>query len=254
MSVKVWFAGINPLAKLAALLPVTAVVVCSLDLVSAGVSLGLSVLALCAAGLAAQFVRPLTLAVWIGAPLAALTIALYGRTGGDVLFAWGPIVVSDGSLELAAATFLRVLALALPSVVVFSSIDPSRLADALGQNLKFSARFVLGALAALRQVELIREDWRLVGFARRARGLGEANSLRGWPAASFGLFALSLRRGADIAVAMQARGLARSATRTWLRRAHWGSSENLVVLVGLLIAAASLAAALATGSWNFVWA
>ena len=254
MSVEAWFATINPLAKLAALLLVTAVVICSLDLVSAGVALSLSVLALFAAGLATQFVRPLTLAVWIGAPLAALTIALYGRTSGEVRFSWGPIVVSDGSLELAAATFVRVLALALPSVVVLSSIDPAHLADALGQNLKLSARFVLGALAALRQVELIREDWRLVGFARRARGLGEANSLRGWPAASFALFAISLRRGADIAVAMQARGLARAAQRTWLRESHWGSSENVLVLIGALIAAASLAAALATGSWNFVWA
>ena len=62
----------------------------------------------------------------------ALTIALYGQTSGEVYVDWFLVQISEGSLELALATLLRVLAIALPSVVLFVTVDPTDLADGLG--------------------------------------------------------------------------------------------------------------------------
>ena len=81
--------------------------------------------------------------------------------------------MSEGSLALALATMIRVLAIALPAVVLFVTVDPTDLADGLAQVLKLPARFVLGALAALRLVGSSIDDWRALELARRARGVAD---------------------------------------------------------------------------------
>ena len=96
-------------------------------------------------------------------------------------FEWLFIRVSDGSLELALATLLRVLAIGLPAVALFITIDPTDLADGLAQTLRLPARFVLGALAGLRLIGLAgrtgaRSRWRAVreGSADRSRSAGSS--------------------------------------------------------------------------------
>ena len=57
---------------------------------------------------------------------------------------------------------LRVLAIALPGVLVFATTDPTDLADALVQNAKAPARFAIGALAAFRLVPLLGQEWQML--------------------------------------------------------------------------------------------
>jgi len=65
---------------------------------------------------------------------------------------------------------------------------------------------------------------------------------------------LAIRRGSTLATAMESRGFGAPGARTWARVAHFGGREWVVIAVGCLVAAISAAAAVATGSWNVIWA
>ena len=160
--------------------------------------------------------------------------------------------VTDGSIELAIATGLRILAIGLPAVVLFITVDPTDLADGLAQVAKLPARFVLGGLAGLRLVGLFLDDWRALELARRARGLGDGRAFARLGSQAFALLVLSIRRGSKLATAMEARGFGADSQRTWARESTFGAREWALVGIGLVIAVLAVVVSVATGSWNFV--
>lgn len=245
-------ARLNPVAKLAAALIVAFTLALSVDAVSAGVALALEVLLLPFAGLGWSAFWRRTVVVWITAPLAGLTIALYGRASGEVHLHWLFVNVTDGSLHLALVTILRVLAIALPAVALFATVDPTELADGLAQRVHLPARFVLGALAAIRLVGLMREDWRSLELARRARGVADRGLVRRFAGSAFALFVLSIRRGSALATAMEARGFGGGTRRTWARDSRFAGPEWMLLAVGAAVAAVSVVVSVSTGSWAFL--
>ena len=240
---------INPVAKLAAATLLAVCLIVTLDWVSAGVALLLELLLIPLLRIPPKRFWLRTLPLWIAAPLAAVTIALYGREAGTVHFEWLFIRVSDGSLEFAVATLLRVLAIALPGVALFITIDPTDLADGLAQTLGMPARFVLGALAGMRLIGLAREDWRSVSLARRARGVGDRNAVRRFFGMAFALLVLSIRRGSVLATSMEARGFGAAGRRTWARPARWGGREWVVTVLGLVVGLIAMASAILAGTF-----
>jgi energy-coupling factor transport system permease protein len=188
----------------------------------------------------------------VAAAMTALTIALYGEPSGAVHWHFLLITVSDGSLTLALATFLRVLAIALPAVFLFLDTDPTELADGLGQVLRLPARFVLGALAGVRMIGLLGQDWRYLGYARRARGVADHARLRRAAGQAFALLVFAVRRGSMLATAMEARGFGAHPTRTWARPSPFGAREFALIAAGCVIVAVAIATSVATGHWNFV--
>ena len=241
---------LNPVSKLGAALIITAVLLVSIDPVSAGVALGLELVLLCFAGIPARVILTRTAPILIAAPLAALTTSLYGRTSGTVFVQWWAIEVSVGSLQLALATLLRILAIGLPAVLLFVTIDPTDLADGLAQILKLPARFVLGGLAGLRLVGLFADDWRALSLARRARGVAETGAVRRLLGQSFALFVLSIRRGTKLATAMEARGFGAPIARTWARPSVFRARDWTALAVAAVVAGTAAAVAVAVGSWN----
>ncbi|CAN5513616.1 energy-coupling factor transporter transmembrane component T [soil metagenome] len=242
----------NPVAKLAAALLVAFTLALSVDAVSAGVALALELLLLPFAGLTFVAFWRRTALVWITAPLAGITIALYGRPSGEVHLQWLFVNVTDGSLHLAMVTILRVLAIALPAVTLFATVDPTELADGLAQLVHLPARFVLGALAAFRLVGLLREDWRSLSLARRARGVADRRRLRRFLGLAFAVFVLAIRRGSALATAMEARGFGGAATRSWARESRFGVQEWALVAVGAAVAVIAAIVSVASGSWSFI--
>jgi energy-coupling factor transport system permease protein len=242
---------INPVAKIAAGLLIGLVLVLTLDWVSGTVALLLEALLLPFAGVGWRTFWLRTAPVWIAAPVVSISIALYGRSSGHVYFSWMLISVSDGSLALAVATGIRVLAIALPAIVLFVTVDPTDLADGLAQVLRLPSRFVLGSLAALRLVGMFLEDWRSLELARRARGVGDRNPIRRFLGQLFALLVLSLRRGSKLATAMEARGFGAQAARTWARPSSFGWPEVALLLIGAAIAGVAIAASVAAGTWSF---
>lgn len=245
-------AHINPVAKLGVSALVAIPLILTLDPVSASVALLLECVLFLFAGVGWREFWVRTWPVWLAAPLTAVTIALYGETSGVVHVDWFLVRISDGSLALALATLVRVLAIALPSVVLFITVDPTDLADGLAQILRLPARFVLGALAGLRMVGLFLDDWRALELARRARGVADRGRIRRFLGMAFALLVLSIRRGAKLATAMEARGFGAPVRRTWARESHFGAAEWLLLAAGAGISAIAVTAAVLTGAWNFI--
>jgi energy-coupling factor transport system permease protein len=246
-------ATVNPVAKVAATIPLSIVLVLTLDVVSASVAILCEIVLFTAVGLGGLLWSPRTLPVWLAAPLTGLSMVLYGAPSGEVLWDFGVIHVTEGSVQIGVATTARVIAIALPAVVLFLTIDPTDLADGLAQTLRLPGRFVLGALAALRLVGSSVDDWRTLRLARRARGVGDRGMVLRGLGQAFALLVLAIRRGSTLATAMEARAFGAPGPRTWARAARFGGIEWVVIAAGCLVAAASATAAVATGSWNVIW-
>lgn len=243
-------ARLNPVAKLAATLVLTGVLLVSIDPVSAGVTLVATLALLPVTRISA---RDLLLRMWpiaVGAVVAAAATTLYGRPSGELYVQWGVLRISDGSIDLALAILLRVLAIALPSVVLFATTDPTDLADGLAQLLRLPARFVVGGLAALRLVGLLVEDWRELALARRARGVADAGRLRRVAGQTFALLVLAIRRGSKLATAMEARGFGADAPRTWARESRLHRRDAALMAIAAAVAAASVGVSVAVGAWR----
>jgi energy-coupling factor transport system permease protein len=246
-------ARVNPVAKIAATVPLSIALLLTLDPVSAGVAIVCELILFTAIGLGPLLWSPRTLPVWIAAPLTGVSMLLYGKPSGAEYLEFGLIHITEGSVAIALATTARVIAIALPAVVLFLTIDPTDLADGLAQTLRLPARFVLGGLAALRLAGTAVDDWRTISLARRARGVADRAWLRRGIGQAFALLVLAVRRASTLATAMEARGFGAPGRRTWAREAHFGAAEWLVIASGCLVAAISVVAAVSTGSWNLVW-
>lgn len=248
--------SISPLAKLLAAAVLGIVLLLSLDPVSAVVALVFELALLPWAGVPARRLLRILSPVFIAAPFAGLATLLYGRGGGEVLAVVGPWIITTGEAELALAITLRVLAVAVPAVVLFATTDPTDLADALAQIWKLPARFVIGALAAFRMLGLMRQDWNMLRLARRARGVADG----GWPFATLvrlgnqalALLTIAIRRGSLLATAMEARAFDAPVTRTWARVARFTARDTWFVVGAAVIAAVAVMMAVMTGAWNFV--
>ena len=233
---------LNPVTRLLLAVLACLPVLVSLDWLSATAMLVGLLVVLRAAGArpAAMLVRLAPVAV--AAALAAVTMALYGKPGGRVYWQWWLVEVTRRSVTMAGAVVLRVLVLGLSAVVLLGGLDLTAMADGLAQVLRLPARFVLGALAGMRMLSLFVEDWRTLGRARRARGLGDTGRLRRWTTMAFALLVLAIRRGTKLATAMEARGFdaQHARQRTWARPSRLGAPD----VIGLTAAAALDALAL----------
>ena len=242
--------AVQPVAMLLGVLGLGVCLVLSLDVVSAAVALAIELALLPLLRIPFRTLLLRTSPVLLAVPLTGLSIALYGRASGREWFDLGFAHVTDGSLVLAVATLLRVLAVGIPSVALFIRADPTDLADGLAQVLRLPARFVLGALAAIRMMTILGEDWRQLGMARRARGLADTGRLRRGASMAFALLVVALRRATTLAVAMEARGFGAPGARTWARPARFGRQEWAAVAVLVGIGMVSIAVAVAVGTWR----
>jgi energy-coupling factor transport system permease protein len=172
-----------------------------------------------------------------------LSLALFAADrSGAVLAAFGPAVVTTTVLGNALSLALRLLAVALPSILVFGTTDPTDLADSLMQHARVPPRFAIGALAAFRLVGLLGDEWRTTGTARRARGIDAGRDpvrwLRLFASTAFGLLVGAIRRGTRLAVAMDARGFDSGLPRTVARPMPWRPADWLLVAAGAVLALA----------------
>lgn len=188
------------------------------------------------------------------APIGAVSMALYGRPGGEIHFQWWLVTISDRSLLLAVAVFLRILVLGSTAVILIGGADPTRMADGLAQILRLPARLVLGTLAGVRMVGLFAEDWRTMALARRARGIGDTGRFRRFFTMAFALLVFAIRRGTKLATAMEARGFGSERERSWARPSRLGRADLFGLLVTLAAGALSISMALWAGTfWLVLW-
>lgn len=240
----------NPAAKLAVAMIISIALILTVDPVTAGVALVLELAALPWCGLSARRLVRVSWIIWLGAIPAGILTVLLGVDSGATLLGLGPVSITEGSLTSGIAIVLRILAIGLPGVVLLATTDPTDLADSLSQNLRLPHRFVLSALAALRLVGLLAQEWQTLTMARRARGFQHGHFF----GQVFALLVIAIRRGTVLATTMEARGFGVDAPRTWARRSVFGRSDWLIVLGGLGVAVAATAAGVFAGTWNLLLA
>ncbi|HET8776421.1 MAG TPA: energy-coupling factor transporter transmembrane component T [Candidatus Limnocylindria bacterium] len=245
----------NPVAKLAAALALLVVLFASLDGVTAVVVLiGLA----CALPFSGLPLRALAGRAWL-VGFAAVSIGV-----ANVLFApeqLGPIVVAVGPLRIGGETLVdglglaaRLVAISATGILATATSQPTQIADSLVQQLHASPRFAIGALAALRLVPLLAEEWQTIGMARRARGVDAGRN----PVAVVRLFAGQLmallvgavRRGSRMALAMEARGFGATDCRTAARVERVTARDLGWIAAALCLAAGAVAVSLALGTWR----
>ena len=187
----------------------------------------------------------------IAAPLAGLSMALYGHPGGTTYFSWGPVVISEQSVSYGLAVAARVLALGTACLVTLTGVDPTDLADGLAQVWHWPARFVLGTLAGVRLVTRLVADWQSMKLARRARGLGDHGALRRFATLAFALLVSAIRRGSALATAMEARGFGQG-KRTWARPSTVSTADAAYLLITVMILASGLVISLVTNHFRWI--
>lgn len=146
--------------------------------------------------------------------------------------------------RVAAAAGLKIAYFVVPTVVLASMIDPSALGDHLAQRLRFPARPVLAAVAALQQFQSLTDQWMLLRGTRRVRGIGSGRSPlargREFSALTFEFLVHTLRRAGAMSVAMESRGFSTAAEnggkRTWAEGAPWTASDTVLLGIAALVA------------------
>jgi energy-coupling factor transport system permease protein len=204
--------------------------------------------------------------------LVLLILAAGGITAVDILRRGWPLLVSAAGLGATTLLFgdsptplltaltvtIRVVAVALPGVVVLLTVDPTDLADSLVQNARVPARFAYAALAALRLLPLMGAEWQTIKAARRARGIDAGrNPLRHLELFAGTVFALlvgAVRRGTRLALAMDARGFDATGPRTLARPQVVRQSDIALVVGAFVLLATAATVSIALGTFQPVWA
>ncbi|MCK8478147.1 energy-coupling factor transporter transmembrane component T family protein [Microbacterium aurugineum] len=249
----VWLDGVNPVTKLVLAVLLSVPLFASIDVTSALAAIVLQLLCLPLTGLRPSTVLRRLLPIAIFAPIAGVSMLLYAEPAGRIYWTFGFATISEDSITLAIAVSLRVVALGLPTILLFGGTDPTELADALAQVAKLPSRFVLGILAGTRMLGLFLDDWRTMSLARRARGVGDRGVLRRFFSMAFVLLVFAVRRGSKLALAMEARGFGSDIPRTWSRPSRLHPRDAVALIGGIAIMALALAAAVVAGTFRFVW-
>jgi energy-coupling factor transport system permease protein len=242
----------NPVAKLGAALLFALPLIATLDPLTPAVALAVELALLPLFGVRYRVLARRAWPLVLAAGGVVVTMVLFAADrGGTLLVALGPFAITTGVALTALALMLRIFAVALPGIIVFATTDPTDLADALVQNARAPARFAIGALAAVRLLPLLGQEWQMLTLARRARGIDAGRNpvakLRLFASTAFGLLVGALRRGGRLAVAMDARGFDSGAPRTFARRQRFGPADAALVAGAAALSAATLWISIATG-------
>ncbi len=244
----------NPVAKLAAAALVMIGLFASLDGVTAGIVLAGLLLLLPASGLPAGALIRRAWLVGIAAVSIGIFNVLFAAEQLGAVVAVGPLAIGAETLFDGLGLAARLLAIVLVGLLATATTQPTDLADALIQQLRASPRFAIGALAALRLLPLLAEEWQVLAMARRARGVEAGRS----PVAAVRLAAGQLltllvgaiRRGTRMAAAMEARGFGALSCRSVARAQRMRVSDWGWIAGAAFLTAGAVGASALLGTWR----
>lgn len=238
-------AGTNPVARLGAAALVMVFLFVAIDPVTQLVALPAIVAGAPASGIRTGDLLRRAWPLLIAAAAIGLLNALFPAHPTGVALHLGPIALASGSVVTGIGLGLRVMGIALAGIIAFATVEPIELADALVQQLHAPPRFAIGALAAVRLLPVLAEEWWILGLARRARGVDAGRSPIAWVRLAagrlFGLLVGAIRRGTELSRAMDARGFDARSPRTVARPTRIRGRD------WALLGAATAAGALASG-------
>ncbi len=248
-----WLDGVNPAVRIGIAFLLSIPLLATIDPISGVAAIVLQAACIPLTGLRVRTVLLRVAPILLLVPVAGLSMLLYAEPGGTVYWSFWYATVSDDSIALAIAVAVRIVALALPAILLFARVDPIDLAGALAQVVHLPGRFVLGVLAGTRTLGLFLSDWRAMRLARRARGVGDQGAFRRFVSMAFVLLVFAVRRGTRLATAMEARGFGAPVERTWARPSVLSRRDAVAAAGATIIVALAIGAAVAAGTFRFVW-
>ena len=174
----------------------------------------------------------------------SVTSLLYAKPSGVVYFEWAFAHISDGSSGVAVSSFLRILAIALPTAFIIRSILPHELIATTAVRKIVPGRIALATLIALRLVPVITADLAETRTARRAAG-----STVSFSSLVVTTFVIAIRRAIRMSEIAEVRGFSKP-DRVWLSYRPFSVRDWLLVTAAVSCGALSLAATGALGLWN----
>ncbi|GAA2897912.1 energy-coupling factor transporter ATPase [Microbacterium esteraromaticum] len=241
-----WLHGINPLAKLGAVVPAMALLAFTRDLVTPAIFLALAyAMVLSGARLTRRACAVMLLGVPVG--MAVLTVGFGvwvdpGQVSGSAgVLTIGGWTLRSGALLIGLATALRlgaILALALVGGLTTRGPD---LVRATVQQLHVPYRIGYTALAAYRFVPRFGYELSVIRAAHRVRGHGSgrgpvARLVRGW-GYIVPLLASGIRHAERVALSMDARAFGAHPTRTERHLVPWRARDTVFTAAVLLASA-----------------
>lgn len=246
----------NAMARIGAAAVVMLALFAATDLVTAGLLLAAVLVAVPLAGIPPGGLVRRSWPLLAAALAVGLVNVLFGEARGPVAVAIGPVSLHRDSLLTGLALGLRLLGIALVGLSAFASIDPTELADGLVQQLHVGPRFAIGALAAVRLMPVLAEEWQLLALARRARGV-TAGSPAGWirlqGSRLLSLLVGAIRRATRLALAMEARGLGEDRRRSAARPRRMEAADWWLLVGAAAVGAGVTGISLALGSYRFIF-
>jgi len=247
----------NPVAKLGIAAIIALALLPTADPITPTIVLAVELACLPLTGLDPRQVLRRTWPLLFAATGIGFSNALFSADkSGALLVDWWVVEITTASATDGVSLAIRVVAIALPGILALATTDPTDLADALVQQLHLPWRFAIGALAALRLLPLMAAEWRILGLARRARGLEAGRSPVSkaqifWSQA-FALLVGAIRRGVRMSIAMEARGFGSRSGRTFARTQRMTAYDWWLLAAALLVVLAATATTVALGQWHLV--
>jgi energy-coupling factor transport system permease protein len=190
-----------------------------------------------------QYLRAILLFAGI-ALLMFVWDSVYYAEQAHVLFAWGPInVTQEGVLE-GLGVFFRIITIVSLSMIFTLTTDPGRLVESLIQVGKVPYRLGYTAYAVLRFIPLYENEMQVMSNAHLIRGVGETgkgllSKVRLYWSLLVPLLVSGIRRAQALSIAMDSRGFGAFDRRTILREVTVDRATVLFVLLHIAIAAAA---------------
>lgn len=238
--------GLNPLAKIAAVLPAIVLLVFVRDLVTPAVFL---VAAYAVLLIGARLTRMTAVLLFAIVPAALAVIGLGfavwvdpGQVAGTpVVWQWGVWQLHAGALEIGFATSLRLGAILALSLIGGLTTSGPDLVRASVQHLRVPYRIGYTALAAFRFVPRFRHELGVIRAAHRVRGHHGgrgpfARVARGW-GYIVPLLAGAIRHAERVALAMDARAFGAHPTRTERHLVPWRRRDTAFAAISIAASA-----------------
>jgi energy-coupling factor transport system permease protein len=239
--------ALNPLAKIAAVLPAMVALVFVRDLRTPLVFLALAAVVLL---VGAPWTRTLLLALFVAVPVMVLAVGLGLSLWADAsrlppsaeVLRFGGVVLYAAALEVGAATALRLAAILALALIGGLTTTGEDLVRALVRQLHVPYRIGYAALAAFRFAPRFARELELIRQAHRVRGAGGRGPYGApWNAAARGagyavpLLAGGIRHAERVALAMDARAFGAHPTRTERHVVPWRVRDTAFVVAGWVL-------------------
>jgi energy-coupling factor transport system permease protein len=169
---------------------------------------------------------------------------LYGTHRGASLFEWGLMHISEGSIATSSSSMLRILAIALPALLVAGAISAHEVLASCAVKRILPDRVALAILIALRLIPVISSDLEETRQARRANGRAPTPF-----AVALTTLVIAIRRAVRMSDVAEIRGFSRL-NRTWSVYRPLGMRDWILIAGSVVIGLSAMIVVGYLGMWN----